>query len=353
VLSASGELISYEKMVNIHNKKDNLMGLAFSNPWQYIKFRTLEIRNPTIAAVGTSRVMQFRDYFFIEPEIFYNAGGIVSSIFDLNLLIKELNANQIKIIIMGLDQYFFNEYYDNGIGRTELYTVTQYRTENFIKNKINIIKYTTVIPLLLKGEIDFKRLFSSENIGLTAKMYNEGFRSDGSYYYQRFINNPEKDEDFNFQNTFKRIEKGNNRFEYSNTVYRKALLEMNLFLETCKRKNIYVIAFLPPYASAVWNKMKSKPYEYKYLFDLYKELRPIFNKHSFDLYDFGDIASLGSTDDEAIGGFHGSEVTYLRMMIKMSLKNERLKDYVNLNVLNELLKNRFGSREIKQEQRNQ
>ena len=79
LLAISGELLKYDKLIADHNNDDILIGLAYSNV-KDIKLIITEHRNPKIMALGTSRVMQFRDFFFNNPEFFYNAGGAVSEI---------------------------------------------------------------------------------------------------------------------------------------------------------------------------------------------------------------------------------------------------------------------------------
>ena len=63
-----------------------------------------------------------------------------------------------------------------------------------------------------------------------------------------------------------------------------------------------------------------------------------------------DIKDLGATDYETLGGSkHGSEKAYLRIFIKMRRNCDILKNYVDLNRLNQLLLNSYSSNEIKHE----
>ncbi len=56
--------------------------------------------------------MQFRSYFFNKD--FYNAGGVIEKIKHLSIFLKKVPIDQQPdIILLGLDQNFFNKNWDN------------------------------------------------------------------------------------------------------------------------------------------------------------------------------------------------------------------------------------------------
>ena len=58
-------------------------GPAYGNPDKGYKLASIAAHEASIVAVGTSRIMQFRSDFFTDGEReFYNAGGVVSRLFD-------------------------------------------------------------------------------------------------------------------------------------------------------------------------------------------------------------------------------------------------------------------------------
>lgn len=61
--------------------------------------------------------------------------------------------------------------------------------------------------------------------------------------------------------------------------------------------------------------------KYSYLTQICDSLHPLFEKHHYPLFDFSDGGAIGSRDAEFIDGFHGSDKTYLRMMVEMARKN--------------------------------
>ena len=77
--------------------------------------------------------------------------------------------------------------------------------------------------------------------------------------------------------------------------------------------------------------------DYAYIGRLYAALEPIFDAYSFDLLDFSDIVSVGSGDVEMIDGFHGSEVAYLRLTLKMAARSAALDRNVDSGSLEQIL----------------
>ena len=67
---------------------------------------------------------------------------------------------------------------------------------------------------------------------------------------------PEKSVDAEFKDTFQRIAKNTNRFEYGETPDAESLAQTEALLAFCARAGIEVTAFLPPYAPSVWQRMQ-------------------------------------------------------------------------------------------------
>ncbi len=341
LLNSSGELLPLETLVQAHEQRGKIIGLAYSDPIKQIKLSTLKKRRPKIIALGTSRVMQFRSFFFNSPNEFYNAGGIISKIKDLNAFLTAIHPYTPEVIILGLDHNFFNANWDNLTGPPTL----NRKDTSFIKR----LQSQHFLSDLIKNKIAIDLLFASPNIGLNGKTHNQGLRSDGSYLYGQIIKAPDQAEDHNFTDTYDRIKKGNRRFEYGEQVNKTAVLSLDTFLRNCRKKNIHVVGFLPPYAHEVWLRLKSMPHLYAYMFSLQKELSPVFESTGFKLFDFSDIAQLGASEHETIDGFHGSEVAYLRLLIKLEETSIHLTPHVSKKALMSLLDNSFSSTEIHQE----
>jgi len=149
---------------------------------------------------------------------------------------------------------------------------------------------------------------------------------------QKLLRNDTTASDFKYKDTYKRIELGNRRFEYGETVNTNAIIELDKLLIFSKSNDINVIAFLSPFAKTVYDELETSK-NYKYIFDLESVLTPVFKKYDFEFYNYTKISSCNSSDIETIDGFHGSEVTYQKMLLDMLRKKSILNQVADSNRL--------------------
>jgi hypothetical protein len=335
VLLKSGELLSIDAIIGRQAQTQGVLGLGYGEPNPQYKLRAAVKYHPQILAMGTSRTMQFRNYFFSTS--FYNTGGGVGKIDDLQPFLEALPDNLLpKVLIVGLDQNFFNATFNIlQPDRLELKKTPVVSAVYPTRSNNMVLDFTKAV---LQKKINMFDIFSYQgpNIGIQAIIHQDGYRIDGSYQYGSVISNPRSDK---FDDSFSRIDAGKDRFAYGDSVDPVALDRLNDFLQYCRKKHIYVVGFTPPYAKAVLLKMQQSG-KYGYLDKVYPSLQQLFQKYNYPVYDFTDIESYGSSDLETIDGFHGTEVSYLRLLIKMAENDKTLSRYVNLESLQNMLDNR-------------
>ena len=317
ILAFSGEYFTnIDKL--IRNNEKYLIGYAYNeNNYKYLKwFYINSHEKKSIIALGSSRVLQFRASMF--DTSFYNAGYTISSVNDFLPFLQGIPKSKYpEYLIIGLDQWMFNKNYDN---LTILPTKESWKN-SFVKYPAKNT-YWDVFKIIFKGKYNtlFLQKSSIEYIGLNAKINNKGFRNDGSIYYGdqiiKLINNDTTANDYNYCDTYKRIKNGNSRFEFGNTVNNSALIVLDKFLKYCSENQIKVIAFLPPFADKVFNSM-IKTENYNYLNEIYPKIKPLFYKYDYEIYNFSSVSSCNSSDDETLDGYHGGELTYQKILIKM------------------------------------
>ncbi len=336
ILIASQELLSIESLIKLQSQSRQLVlfGLSYSNPTKYYKLKSVVIRKPTILTLGTSRVMQFRSAFFKPNSRFFNAGGGVEKIKEFRQFLDQITpGNEPQIIIIGLDQYLFNPNWDDlnsSLNSQQIYQPLS-RLETWKFGSLRVLSDFWQKKFSLSDLTNFRSPIIK--VGLNAKARDNGFRNDGSYYYGRFIHNPQTTDDPNFQDTLSRIANGEKPYNYGNTVSPGALDELRLFLTECQSRNIYVIGFLPPYPPRVYAQFKSFTDKFSYMFMLAQELKPIFQAYNFGFYDFTDAATFGSNDQEAVDGLHPSEKAYLRLIINLAASEPKLRQHMDLKYL--------------------
>jgi len=302
LLNVSGEFQTIENVIDLQNSNDKIIfGPAYSNKdVEYKTYNTLN-RRPNILCVGTSRVMQFNKDSF--SDTFYNAGGIINRISQIPILLYYLkNTGYIpQTLIIGLDQYFFNENWD----KVDYDAMYEARI-NEHKVKMNPTPIS-IVGDIFRSKVDILKIIHSDSIGLNAKMHLNGFTADGMYYYGGLIvNNIEWDK--NFSDTFSRIKKGEKRFEYAENINKKAITEFLKIRDFCTDNNISVIYILPPYAPSVWEKM-IETNNYKYIEKIFPLLSNLLSGNDNQkIYDFSFIKN--SDDTQFYDGFHGNDEIY-------------------------------------------
>jgi hypothetical protein len=351
ILVYSGE--SFSKIEEVVEKGDEyLIGFAYQEVnYEFLKWKELYNKpKQEVIALGSSRVLPFRDKMFITS--FYNCGYTITSIADFLPFLKAIpTEKKPKYLILGLDQWMFNANWDelNTEGSKNRYSpaILDWKglyTANFSPA---IIKDVWKDLFTRKYGINiFEKENNIKKVGLNAILNNKGFLKDGSFYYGNHIDFVLEDSplanDYHFQDTYSRIEEGNRRFEYASIVNPKAINKIKELLSYLKEENIKAIAFLPPFADAVNTKMEETK-KYAYMEQIYPLLKPIFETYDFELWDMSHFSTYSADDKEAIDGFHGGEVAYLRMMIYMIENNSILKDVTDIFQLKKDLDNRINT----------
>jgi hypothetical protein len=341
-LITSGENLRSIQEITSDRKKEYVVGYKFNESnYKYIKWKSINNSDPLdVLALGSSRVLQFRDSMFTGK--FYNGGFTIQTISDFEQFLKGLNIGKLpKIIVIGLDQWMFNSAWDS----SEIKHSPEYWSKSFnFFPTVNTIKNVWIE--IINKNLPIKRTGNKNiiNIGLGAFIDKAGIRNDGSYSYGNYTNSILKNDtissDF-FNNIIKRIIEGNNRFEYGEYFNKRAIKSFIELLVFCQTNNVYVVSFLPPFADTVAQKM-SQSGKYEYIVELNQALECLKKHYKFEFYNFGTMNLCNSSDLEAIDGFHGSEVTYTRLLLKMLKENSSLNMYsVSASLSSKLTRPRF------------
>lgn len=297
-------------------KQGQLLELGYSYIDKTYKFHmTDEVMRPQVLALGSSRIMQVR-HFIVSPKYsFYNAGGAIQKVPELSLFINKLHDSP-KLILMNIDQWWFNRAY--------LDADQPFDPSVYDEPELDILKLGRLIcdfyADIVKGKINLKKVYSSDDIGLNAICNEIGFCADGSPNSSDRIIIPEEQDDYNFKNVLERIREGKDRFQYGNQADSTQVRVLEDFLHQCVSRHIKVVAFLPPFAPYVYQRMKELG-KYGYMPQLYGMLKPVFDKYEgCSFYDFTDVTDMGAHDYDFYDGFHGSEIIYngmIRQMVRL------------------------------------
>ncbi len=306
-------------------KQSALVGYAYLDDVnRYYKTSILrKSEKRTVWALGSSRVLQFRENMFSSP--FYNAGSMVQSAGDFLQVLQVVEEDRLPgYLLVSIDHWMFNsrwkhhdEVYDK---KSFLQNQTTFTDENV---KVWVKGVPRMYKDLVKGKLKKQREVIAEDfdifVGMNAFFRGSGFRNDGSYYYGRRIHAYLAEDSLDWENTFSvtlgRIAKGSDRFSRMGDMSADALAEMEKFLNACAEAGIAVVGFMPPFPSTVCKALE-KTGDLADIISLYQELEPIFKGYGFEVYNYS-CSDVASSNHEAIDGFHGGERAYLRLLTDM------------------------------------
>lgn len=336
LLLKAKEDTTIEKIVKFQLEKNAIYNPLDFNTFQY-KLELIKNKKPEIIALGSSRVMQFREESFNTK--FITTGGAMNFLNEGYFFLKEMTKyHRPKIIILGLDFWWFNENYY----QPSLVNNLEEKNSN-IKDKIN-----QILSDIIKNEIDFKifkyisrdknDITNYQNIGIRSLEYSNGFRKDGSYQYSQFILGDKENSDIGFSNTFNRIDNGNRRFEYANHISKERVKIFDEIIKFAKDNDIKLILFIPPLANEVVEKMDSLGDKYNYV----SEFRKLVKETNIENYDFHDMRNYYKDSCEFVDGFHAGDVTYQRILAKMYDSNSSISKYLNIDLIRKSIDDNKG-----------
>ncbi len=333
----SGELRDFDDLIILHRKNEtNLMGMAYNEQRNYYKAVEGAYRKADVISLGSSRALQFKDYYFQNPESFFNCGSGVQGNYNeyVNFLIN-LGYNP-KVLILDIDAWVFNDNWNYNRDDYEEYV----QIEPLDRPKQAIIR--SMISDFFKKKWKPTDLNNySDNIGFSGMIYSSGFMYDGSYYYGPGAYKTDLGSEDRFRETLERIDSGTSRFEWGDEIDPDTITQLENLLEYCSNNNIYVIGFTAPFAPMVYKRMADSG-NYGYLQGIYEACYNSFGKHGFDFYGYLNGNEIGLSDDYFTDGYHGSEVAYGMIVKDMIDKGSLLSEYVDRNVLNSLIDNRYN-----------
>lgn len=327
VIHQAGETTSYSKIVERQIQSGGIYGSSMNAGTYYYKLKLLSTMPASVIALGSSRTMQFRKEMFAVPMI--NMAGAANDLLETRAFLREIKKlNPDAHVILGLDFWWFN---DRTLQNPRMHPLEESPETLLTAEKLfSSIKYLLERRFSLGDYIRILRgnsknsYFSWENIGFQAIKNSYGYRVDGSYFYSKLYFNLDNyvSPDEKFEATFQRIRGDTARFERADRISEAGLNEMReLFHEFFADGRGRLDVFMPPISSSVLELMKNQPQSFPHLFELASTLK----KEGIHVMDFTDPKIINSEDCEFIDGFHGGDVTYLRILHQMDLEAAKIK----------------------------
>ena len=278
--------------------------------------------NPSIIAVGSSRALQVRDFFFNEP--FVNWGLTVRSIAALDWVASEIvkRPKKPKVVIVFMDPWWFNPKFDDA---RDIFTPRDPRTANIYKN-------TYILGQRLFSR---KPLTLPNRLGVAAVDSNQGYDYYGSFHYvSRLVTGDPFD--IKFANTLRQIDTQNQRWIGGAEPNSLAFERWNAAKKRLEQAGIAVVEIIAPLPPTVVTHLRQRA-THAYVAKIAAKLGP-------RAIDATNLDYLAQTNDcEFVDGIHAGEVVYARALLDAAETNPALHPLLRADELRAWIKANQGS----------
>ena len=348
-LHSSGDLAVERAVKDQAAGRFALFGSGVSQDFVDYKLQLYAAVKPQVVALGSSRVMQFRGAYFRRP--FLNVGGTAGNLPVLrSTLDAMLRLHRPEAVILGLDFWWFMPRWNPDPFKEEPPT-----SGSYVYSLDSLKKPWT---WLLEGKISWRDLlgpvlprslggFRDDRYGIMAQQTDDGFGSDGSWYYTGEITGQKRPFDYRFEDTLKQVRYGIKAFAPSpplkdsrdvggiSTAHLDAFAEIYCRL---KARGIATYVFIAPLSITALDALRAREEDYPHLF----RLRDALLARGIEVMDFTDPRTFAATDCEFVDGFHGGEVVYARILRDMADRWSSLLAYVDMDKINAVIRDWRG-----------
>lgn len=286
------------------------------------RYKYLQIlrRHPRILVLGSSRVMQFRaEMFGRDASSFYNAGGMIHSIDDLNNFLDRLPQDASpRIMILGLDYWWLNANAKNeendafDVGVEEEGTYSWQGHANLLSTYVR--QPRSLAPLITHS---VGKKYDPNAIGLHALLEGVGFRPDGSKRFALRI--PKTPEAWarrlpNAAAVERNILAGGGHFAFTDGVSSSRLEDLRATLLKIKARGVSLIVYSPPVITE-WARVASTgPRQKEFWKEYHENLPAFFQSLDIAFFDVATPKEIGLDDRYMRDPYHAHDPFDMRVL---------------------------------------
>lgn len=322
VLVRAGEYMPLDKIIEKLERTDGHYGSAILQRGFYYKLHVFRARNPRIVALGSSRVLGFRQEDFAQP---FSNLGILSDLDELyevaTTLFKDGKAPQ--TVILGVDFWWFHPQATD-------------RVVNRSPENPHIEANDLFQPALwlMQGKLAWKDVFeiideSSPNIGIFGITQGDGFDKAGAYYYTSTLRGARKSEDYKFKTNLAQIKNSHRKYAHGKEISAAQWQKFLKLVDYMQLQGIRIVMFVPPLAERVYKAMDETG-GYGYVTELRKKLGMLAAERNMPFFDYHEGGPRGASECEFIDSHHGGTTVYQRILLDMATKDDDLRGRLNL-----------------------
>ncbi len=345
MLWTAGETWPVSKVAGLqqHSQAEILYSRTLlSQQFGIYKLASIRRAEPAIVVVGSSRVMQFRDFMFAPlDDAFYNAGGMIESASDLDTYADLILAGEVpkpQVLLIGIDIWWFKPKLARASDSRLNDSDDAYHMGAHIEALKTVSKGKHTAELLTETRRRWQSPQQREWVGFSPALNGSGFRNDGSWQYpaelyRDFVRSPQFI-DRESPPVVERIRSRSSQFSPTIEYDEHQVKVFKGGLEKLIAHDIEVIAFLPPFSSESLNAIRLHPELQRLLSDCENRLLPQLKRAGVTVVP---LNQMDLSDEYMIDGFHPSEVYVAQIVLEISkqLPSDSILNQVDSKQLNQ------------------
>lgn len=321
LLHRSGEYLPLDAVIEKQQKTGGVYGTAAPLHRLYYKQRLYDLRKPDIIALGSSRVLGFRQQDFAKP--FVNMGGMADLEEMTEAAENAVKTRPPKLMILGVDFWWFHPQAE-----------TPVPNRSPAERGISLGDLFRPLHWLATGRVTPSQAWAilrgtSPDIGITGITRRDGFDAAGAWHDTSIVTGSTPPEDFQFAASISRAKESRKNYAHADTVSEMQFNKLAALLDLMDKKKIHVVMFVPPVAERVYREME-KTHGYEYAAALRQRLAALANERHIPFFDYHAGGPAGTQECEFADADHGGTVVYQRMLLDMAVRDAELRGRLNL-----------------------
>jgi hypothetical protein len=284
-------------------------------------------KRPAVLALGSSRVMSFRAPMFgRDSTTFYNAGGMIQSLDDLDSFVNRVQPGQSpRVVLLGIDMWWLN---GNWPSHDKL--TSGIEKDGVVRWQGHVIALRHFLYRPKDAASLLRRGLGSSNpglrIGIAARLHGTGFRADGSV--ARSLPLPRSAEQWRFVDRERptagdRIRAGELQFVPGEAIDPNRVATLRRVVTRLQSAGTLVIGYIPPLATVYARLLEADP-RFSGLWREYVRMIPaLFAGLGMPYVNAADPTLLGADDRYLSDGLHAEE-TFALLVIRRALEDPRV-----------------------------
>lgn len=299
------------------------------------KDRLIQEREPTVLAVGTSRIMQFREPMFGDAGArFVNAGGMTQHLRDLEALAERLpDLRTVRAILLAVEPWWFNAEWaaieERGPKSYATSRVRDDAASGFAHAAVwQRILWGTLRPAARGGGVGSLALLarrpgaaSGARVGLLAVERDMGFRRDGSMRYPGDIPDPSGAWAFVDREeppVVERIRGRRHGFEAAASMDDALVSRFLACVDRIREGGVGLVVFLPPFASDAAAELAASGAHRGAWTDYRERLPALLASRGVPCFVVTSPDALGLDDRCMYDGLHAMETFHVALLRRMA-----------------------------------